>query len=326
MVKLRLVLALIAFTLLPIATAGAVATPPCTSPPVGGPAAAMTIIPLSNGSASYCVSDFGWSDAWFVGSSPPIYDPRLDVLSGDDAPNLHFGVNGSNRITTSGLGWISPVIDGGTLSATHATLSPWTVSTPVHFIAGTTTAESLVHHPLGIDMLITTSLDPAGQGITQTFTITNVLIADSITDILFADYFNYHPNGSTLVDAHKGTVTYTTADGIVIMGLDDDTFIADGSMRGQRADDYRTISTFGGVPDAVFDSVQFALYGNPPSGTAFGPGDVAGALAWELGSLAPGESTSFTIFKLATPVPLPGTISLLAFGLAGLGATRRRSH
>jgi hypothetical protein len=256
--------------------------------------------------------------------APAVYDAFFDVLSGDDAPNLHFGIDGSDRIATSGLGWISPIIDAGTLSPTHPTGSPWTVSTPVHFTAGTTTAESLVHHPLGLDLLITTMLDAIGQPVTQTFTFTNTRPSGAITDMLFADYFNYHPNGSTFANAHLGTVTYTAADGIVITGPDDGTLIADGSMRGERVDDHRMISTFGGAPDAVWDSVQFALYLDPADGTSFGTGDVAGALAWELGTLDPGASTSFTIHKLATPVPLPGALPLLGIALAGLGVLRRR--
>jgi hypothetical protein len=285
----------------------------------------MTIIPLSNGAATYCVSDYGWTDTWFVGSSPPVYDPTIDVLSGDDAPNLHFGIDGSDRIATSGLGWISPIMDAGTLSPTHATGSPWTVSTPVHYTSGMTTTESIVSHPLGLDLLIVTMLDPVDQPITQTFTFTNTRPSGTITDMLFADYFNYHPNGSTFVDAHKGTVTYTAAGGIGITGPDDGTLIANGSMRGERVDDLHTISTFGGVPDAVWDSVQFALYANPPDGTLFGTGDVAGALAWELGSLDPGESTSFTIYKLAAPVPTPAAAWLFGSALGVMGWMRRKA-
>jgi hypothetical protein len=56
------------------------ATPPCTPAPPPPAAPMMSIIPLSNGVATYCVSDYGWSDTWFVGSSPAAYDPRFDVL------------------------------------------------------------------------------------------------------------------------------------------------------------------------------------------------------------------------------------------------------
>lgn len=123
---------------MPVRVAVAAATAPCTavdSMPL------IDIIPLRNAVATYCVSDYGWSDAWFVGSVPARYDARVDVLSGDDAPNLHFGIRGgAPSAVASGSGWISPVLDGGTLTASHATGSTWTVTTPVHFTAGTTTA------------------------------------------------------------------------------------------------------------------------------------------------------------------------------------------
>ena len=36
-------------------------------PPCGAGAAAENILPVSNGITTYCVSDFGWSDSWFIG-------------------------------------------------------------------------------------------------------------------------------------------------------------------------------------------------------------------------------------------------------------------
>ena len=107
---------LLSVSLLMLASnAAAVATPPCTP---AGAFAGMDIIPLSNGSATYCVSDYGWSDAWFVGTSPVAYNRRIDVLSGDDAPNLHFGIKGGEAPgAVSGFGWISPILDGGGLGA-----------------------------------------------------------------------------------------------------------------------------------------------------------------------------------------------------------------
>src|SRR6185295_19416102 len=190
----------------------------------------MDIVPLSNGSATYCVSTFGWSDAWFVGRSPATYDPRFDVLSGDNAPNLRFGIKGGDGPgAISGFGWISPIMDGGDLEPTHLTTSPpWTVVTPAHLTVGTVTAESLLHNPLGLDLQITTSLDPAGQEITQRFTFTNTTTGTTFDRIRFADYFNFLPNGSTPENASKGSVSYDPLSGITITGPDDGTLIANG--------------------------------------------------------------------------------------------------
>ena len=292
------------------------AVPPCSD------VLGMTVIPLTNGLATYCVSDYGWSDTWFVGGAPAIYDPRLDVLSGDDGPNLHFGILGGEPSPfPSGTGWLSPIMDVGTLTPSWPTASPWTVTTAVHFVA--TGTESLIHHPLGLDMLITTNLDPFGQEVTQRFTITNVSAGTTFTDLRFADYFNYHPNGSTFENSRKGTVTYDPLSGITIAGPDDGTLIANGSMRGERVDDaHGRNGPFLATPIAVWDMVQTNVYLDPGAAIAIGPGDVAGALAWDLGDLAPSETTTFTIFKLAMPlssVPEPPTMLLiLAVGLAWL--------
>lgn len=308
-----------------VSSAEAVGVPPCTD------AGTMSIIPLTHAGATYCVSDYGWSDAWFVGSAPVIYDPRLDVLSGDDAPNLHFGILGGPP-DVSGFGWISPIMDGGTLMPSLPTGSPWEVVTAVHYTVGSTTAESLVRHPLGLDMLITTSLDPVGQEITQRFAITNTTPGTTFSGLRLADYFNFHPNGSTAENAQKGTVTYSPMGGISITGPDDGTLIANGSMRGERVDDAhgRNDPSFVTLPIAVLDMVQSNVYLDPGAAFAPGPGDVAGALAWDLGDLAPGDTVEFSVFKLAdplepTPAPEPGTGAVALVGGCLLWAFRRRA-
>lgn len=316
--------------LIPTGAALAAATAPCTSVPS---LPAIDIIPLSNGVATYCVSDHGWSDAWFIGSAPARYDPRRDVLSGDDAPNLHFGIRGGlTWPEASGFGWISPVMDGGALEPVTLTGSPWAVITPVHFTFGTTTAESLVRHPLGLDLLITTALDPAGQGITQSFRITNTTPDLTFEDIVLADYFNFHPNGSDRANFSKATMTYSPLGGLSVTGPDDGTLIANGSMHGERVDDmHGTNATFPVVTDIARDMVQTVDYPDPglPIGAfTAGPGDAAGGLAWRLDPLAPGASTSFTIFKLAEPltlaVPAPPTAWLLVVALGLLRCSCRR--
>ena len=318
MIRLIVLGAALIFQLMPIRVAVATAVPPCTA--VG----TMDIIPLANAHAAYCVSDYGWSDTWFVGSAPATYDPRLDVLSGDDSPNLHFGISGgAPSPVASGFGWISPTMDGGTLTPSLATGSPWTVVTPVHFTVGSTTAQSLVRHPLGLDLLITTTLDATGQQITQNFAITNTTAGTTFIDVVLADYFNYHPNGSTAANAQKGTVTYSPAGGIAITGPDDGTLIANGSMRGERVDDaHGRNGPFLTSPIDVLDMVQTGVYLDPGAAIAVGPGDVAGGLAWNLGSLAPGDSATFNVFKLAEPIatsiPEPAILSLTGGGIAWL--------
>lgn len=331
MVRATLLLAALAAASAPFHQAHAQVTAPCT---VVDAFPAMGIIPLRNGVATYCVSDFGWSDAWFVGSAPARYDPRLDVLSGDDAPNLHFGIRGgAPSPVASTFGWISPVMDGGFLTPIRLTGSPWEVMAGVAYTAGTTEAQSLLRHPLGLELLITTMLDPLGQLLTQSFRLTNVSDSTTFDDIVFADYFNFHPNGSDAANFRKGSVSYSPLGGIRITGPDDGTLIANGSMRGERVDDlHGTNFTFVGVPDITIDMVQTVDYpdGLPDDAFSAGPGDVAGGLAWRLGSLGPDESTTFTIFKLAEPLrapPLSEPAGLLLLGTAWLaqyGLRRRR--
>src|SRR5262245_51609553 len=78
------------------------------------------IIYLSNASMNYAVSDFGWSDAWMM-PPQPVLTLQMDVLCGDDAPNLHYKING---VQMAGNGWITPTLDAGALTASYDTHSP----------------------------------------------------------------------------------------------------------------------------------------------------------------------------------------------------------
>jgi hypothetical protein len=312
----RTPLLLVFLFLLTAQTGHAVALPPCTD------ALGMDIIPLSNGIATYCVSDYGWSDTWFVGSSPGIYDPRFDVFSGDDSPNLHFGILGGDHWTTvSGFGWISPIMDGGALTPSMLTFSPWTVVTAEHY-TGATSAESVVAHPRGIQATIVTTLNPVSQEVTQRFTFLNTTSALTFTDIVFADYFNYHPNGSTAENAIKTTINYSPLTGLTATGIDDGTLIASGSMRGERVDDRHGRA----VVFPAIDMVQTVTYFDPGDGVPEGPGDVGGGLAWNLPDLAPGASVEFTIFKNSIPltaVPEPSSLLMLGLPLSAWILRRR---
>src|SRR5208282_4108204 len=84
----------------------------------GGPAgSAITVLPVSGGSQTYCQSAFGWSDAWFATSQPSTYNQHLDVLSGDIAPSLFYTINGAKVGTGNAFNFLSPWVDGGTLNA-----------------------------------------------------------------------------------------------------------------------------------------------------------------------------------------------------------------
>lgn len=311
--------------------AHALADPPCTSvPSLPG----IVITPISNGFSTYCVSDYGWSDAWFVASSPPVYSAPLDVLSGDDAPNLHFGIRGGDPWeAVTGFGWLSPVMDGGFLSPVRATGSTWMVVSSVAVDPGLLSARSVIAHPSGMQVEIDTALGAVGAELRQTFTLVNTTTDTMFEDIVFADYFNYHPNGSSVGNFRKGTISYSPLTGLTVTGPDDGTLIAVGTMRGERIDDlHGTNATFPTVPDIAIDQAQTLVYPDPTlpdAAFAGGPGDVAGSLAWRLDPLGPGERTSFTIFKQSTAirrVPEPGALGVL--GLASMLAAvvyRRRT-
>src|SRR5271167_2827144 len=51
---------------------------------------AITFLPINGGTQTYCQSAFGWSDTWFATSQPSSYNQGLDVLSGDNAPDLLY--------------------------------------------------------------------------------------------------------------------------------------------------------------------------------------------------------------------------------------------
>src|SRR5665213_3313317 len=126
--------------------------------------ASENIIPVTNGVKTYCVSDYGWSDTWFLGS-PAVYSQPLDMLSGDDAFNLTYG----NGKTGTGLGWLSPSMDQGTLSA-QPIPSAWSVITPVHS-TGASSAESVIGDADGVQITLDTSA--IGPGVQITMAITN---------------------------------------------------------------------------------------------------------------------------------------------------------
>lgn len=272
---------------------------PCSN--VGG----QTVLPLNSGSMTYCVGDYGWSDTWLVPALNQ-YDQNRDLLSGDDAGNLHYTRGGQQ---VPGTGWLSPILDRGTLAPNYPTGSPWTVQTATHYV-GVATAESTIRNPAD-DLRLTIRTNVTGDTMTQTYILSAGDFA--IGNILLADYFNYHPNGSINPNNLKGTITYA-AGTLTTTGIVDPSFLSDGKLSGQVLDTFHGVGPVGPVVNMVENIAYDGSVG------PFGPADVAGALAWNLGALGAGQSVSFTLTKML--VPEPTTMSLLA--LAGILGLRRR--
>ena len=284
---------------------GGTAIAPASPPSAGDP---QNVIPLVDGTMTYAVGSSGWSDTWLIPAVPVggDYNQAADVLSGDDAPNLHYNVQTGGGPIPRGAGesgWLTSSLDHGTL-APIPVASAWNVLTQVAYTAGTFQAQSQMIQPA--DTLVATITTTIVGGVmTQTYMFQN-LGANPITDVVFADYFNFHPNGSLPAGHALGTIVYdggtliTTGGGLG--------FISNGQMSGQVVDNAHTV----GEPNPVITEVQNNAYD-----MAVGPytGDAAGALAWDLPNLLPGQSTDFTIIKA---VPEPASISLLGFGCAAL--------
>jgi hypothetical protein len=331
-------------------------TPPCG--PTGSPLT-INMGPINGGSSTYCVSGYGWTDAWFPTTQPTIYNGNLDVLSGDDAPGLSYTLNG-HTVPTPGtsniFNFLSPFLDGGTLTAqnigTTAILAPFPTGALTNPQSSTV---SLAEVQIGI----TTTVNP-DNSVTQTFTFTNESPTATVTGLTFSDYFNAHPDGSnntteaacgiTSFDPVTGTATTlaTTSAGCTPVVPE---LTMSGALQGQSV----TIPNMWDVGDVG----QVTCTPNPPNpptctttpgvladiaafvaGTGtlndatgpIGPGDTGAYLVWDLGDLGPDDSTTFTITKnmvaLPPPPPLvttpePTSLMILAVSLLGFGALRR---
>src|SRR6185312_4907523 len=276
--------------------AHAAAVQPCTPG-----AANENIIGVSNGVTTYCVSDFGWSDTWLLGT-PRTYSQTVDLLSGDDAFNLYY--NAPPGGTGAGSGWLSPSLDQGTLKA-QIIPSNWTVIQPVH-ATGPASAESVIGNADGL--VITIDTTSVGSGVQLSLTIVNTSIS-TITGLELADYFDFHPNGSDPPGNQDGTTSYQNGC-IVTTGIPGPNFLANGFMCGVRTPDNHEVG-FDTGPTTVWNDVQNLSYLNNDG--PIGPGATAGALEWNLGSLAPGAQVQFSVGKNnipTDPIPEPGSIYL----------------
>lgn len=302
--------------------------------------ATPSVLAVNNALGAYCVSDYGWSNTWYstgVNNTNPIpssYDQALDLFSGDDAVNLRFGIQEGTEVPTivSGNGWLTPTLDAGALFPFYPTGSLWQVIDPVSYTTpgDETATQSKIRLPLvglgNVDVTINTKIFDDGK-VQQLYTIQNN--ADvNLVDILFTDYFNFHPNGSLVAETKEGT-TAIGSEGVTTTGNSNlPSFIGNGNMvLIDGAGNPLTPSTFDiGCADVLgidldclgvgptIPRVEAGSY-NGVSGP-LGPGDYAAALAYGIGFLAPEES--FTIGVMKRVVSEPGTLGLLGLGLLGL--------
>jgi MYXO-CTERM domain-containing protein len=289
------------------------------------------IIPVRNAQTTYCTSDFGWSDTWFQGFQN-VYNQQLDVFSGEDSFNLRW-------IGMSGTGWLSPSMDAGTTVPTNVG-SPWQIFQAIDYITpgDETATRSIIVHPAGLEATITTTL--SGSQLAINFLFRNTNANGDFNGLVFADYFNFHPNGSLHGNqsTRQGTTSYLAtcpanigpcSGAIYTAGNEGlSTFISNGILYGERAPDSYGVGYASNVPGG-----GTTLFAQLAAGTIngsdgpVGPGDTAGILGYYLGSLAAGSSTSFTFYKaLAVDMenPEPGTWALMLGGLGALAALRRR--
>src|SRR3982751_5241246 len=136
------------------------ATAPCSA------AGTATILPVRSSVQTYCVNDFGWSDTWFFSGSLATYNQSLDVLSGDDSPNLHY--TGGTHGNDAG-GWLSPTIDRGT-RVPQNTGSTWAIITALHYVGtGTGHTQSIIQNGDGLRITIDTVVSGITADLTFTF-------------------------------------------------------------------------------------------------------------------------------------------------------------
>ena len=263
---------------------------------------------------TFCVSDYGWSNGWFATSTPgdfPANQPNN--LLADSGQYLSYTYNGQ----TYGS-WLTPNVEG------RNTGSKFSIVTPVSIVPGTNNQEAQSVITDGrVNITITSQV--IDNNIRQTFLVTDTTSA-SLTNVKFAEYFNYFPYGEG--NNTKGTLTYQTVptlENTSVLGLwadgnwMDPGFIRAGGVCGG-------VGTAGcttpnqhevGTPSSVFTDVNLGANLN---GTNSANNNAAGALAWTVSSIGSGQTQAFTLEL----VPEPETIALMALGLVGILIGRRK--
>jgi PEP-CTERM motif len=235
------------------------------------------------------------------------------------------------------LNVVGPFLDGGTLNAIFRG-SNWTIpggsggANDITVVGNV--GKSLITLG-GLNLAITTTVGVGlgGNGVTEAFHFTNNT-GSAIQDILFDDYYNFHANGSlNTTQTACPTTTFNSGTGTAItIGSNAGgcaAIVSDGFMFGSAAPFTWDLGLAGDVLAAMT-----AANGGNYSGfnKALGPvtGDGAVDVVWDLGALAVGASTDFTItknFNQPPPsTPEPASLALLGTGLLGLALVRRRRN
>jgi len=308
------------------APAFAAGVAPCTDGSAG-----ELIIALRNSRTTYCTSAFGWSDTWFRGSQAT-YNQQADVFSGEDSFNLRW-------TGMTGAGWLSPSMDNGT-TVPNLIGSQWGILTDIAYtvVGQQNQTFSRIGHANGLQIDITTTLTNALLDIN--FVIRNTSTTNTVSNLVLSDYFNFHPNGSlhSNQSTRQGTTRYLancpahigTCNGVIYTTGNQSlsTFVSQGFVYGQRAPDAYATGYASGMPtgqQALFTQMANGVFNNQAG--PVGPADSAGALAYNLGNLAPGQQTAFTFYKgLDVPTPEPAAWVMMSLGLILLILRARRQR
>lgn len=309
---------------------------PCSSNAASAPRNAITVKPIlgpsaaRSGGQTYCQSAYGWTDTWFPTVQPKNFTISLDAFSGDDAPSVSYtSQNGTVVGSGNKYNFIGPWLDGGARTAQFIGTS-WTVTSDIAVKDNTATSSLLLPvagGAAGAGLALTITTTVAKTGVTEKFAFTNNT-GSSIEDLLFDDYFNFHPDGSLAGGIKCGTTTFNKATGkATITGTNEGPFCTklvssgslSGSINGKAAKPQKWDL---GAATAVLTDISKGMY-NMSTGPYMGDGAVD--LLWNLGTVAVLGETTISITKSFSPVPEPPSLALLAAGVVGFEFLRRRS-
>jgi hypothetical protein len=263
---------------------------------------------------TFCISSYGWSNGWFATNNPGAAPANADInLLGDSAQYLSYDIGG-----TTFTSWLTPALSIGPVS------SSFTEVTAVHKLNNDQAQSEIT------DSRVNISIDSQviRDNIRMTFTILNNTLSP-IQNIMFVQYLNYFPHGST--NPNLGTLTYQpvpTLEDTYVLGLwgagspTGVPLVREGGVcggpgtAGCSTPDAHDI----GAPTDVITDIQSGTF----NGVNSSSNNVAGALAWNLSgfTLQPGQTTQFTIEL----VPEPGSLALILVGCLGLLVWRRSTR